>query len=54
MQNAASIHCSLPAWSLDTAIWAAEVTAAAVRGVGVTEPVLLTISHNGGDLAQNV
>ncbi|MFJ2915434.1 hypothetical protein ACIO8F_40020 [Streptomyces sp. NPDC087228] len=45
MQNAASIHCSLPAWSLDTAIWAAEVTATAVRDAGATEPVLLTISQ---------
>ncbi|WP_326769432.1 hypothetical protein OG978_37110 [Streptomyces sp. NBC_01591] len=54
MQNVASIHCSLPAWSLDSAIWAAEVTATAVRDVGVTEPVLLTISQNGDDPAQNV
>ncbi|MFD7496554.1 hypothetical protein ACFV8T_29920 [Streptomyces sp. NPDC059832] len=53
MQNAASIHCSLPAWSLDTAIWAAEVTATAVRDAGVAEPVLLTISRNGGGLAQS-
>lgn len=53
MRNAASLHCSLPAWSLDTAVWAAEVTATAVRDVGVTEPVLLTVSRNSGDLAQN-
>ncbi|MFF3782394.1 hypothetical protein [Streptomyces sp. NPDC001933] len=54
MQKAASIHCSLPTWSLDTAIWAAEVTPAAVRDVGVAEPVLLTISRNGGNVAQNM
>ncbi|MEV6165649.1 hypothetical protein AB0L71_27810 [Streptomyces sp. NPDC052052] len=44
----------MPVWSLDTALWAAEVTAAAVRVVGVTEPVLLTVSRSGGDRAQNV
>ncbi|MFE7110989.1 hypothetical protein ACFU98_17235 [Streptomyces sp. NPDC057575] len=54
MQNAASIHCSLPTWSLGTAIWGAEVTAAAVRDAGVAEPVLLTVSRHGGDVAQNV
>lgn len=54
MRNASSIHCSLPAWSLETAIWATEVTATAVRGAGVTEPVLLTISRNGDHLQPNV
>lgn len=54
MRHAASIHCSLPAWSLETAIWATEVTATAVRGAGVTEPVLLTISRNGDHLQPNV
>ncbi|MFC9757088.1 hypothetical protein [Streptomyces sp. NPDC056921] len=53
-QNAASIHCSSPAWSLDTAIWAAEVTAAAVRDAGAAEPVLLTVSRHGGDVTQNM
>ncbi|MFF8618633.1 hypothetical protein [Streptomyces sp. NPDC015350] len=47
MQNVASIPCFLPLWSLDSAIWAAEVTATALRDIGVTEPVLLTISRNG-------
>ncbi|MES9510349.1 hypothetical protein ABWJ92_28690 [Streptomyces sp. NPDC000609] len=47
MRNSASIHCSLPAWSLETAIWATEVTATAVHDAGVMEPVLLTISRNG-------
>ncbi|MGW1193582.1 hypothetical protein [Streptomyces sp. NPDC002559] len=47
MQNVASIPCSLPLWSLDSATWAAEVTATALRDIGVTEPVLLTISRNG-------
>ncbi|MFJ1891259.1 MULTISPECIES: hypothetical protein [unclassified Streptomyces] len=54
MRHAASIHCSLPAWSLETATWATEVTATAVRGAGVTEPVLLTISRNGDHLQPNV
>ncbi|MFJ7199972.1 MULTISPECIES: hypothetical protein [unclassified Streptomyces] len=53
MRNAVSIRCSVPAWSLDTAVWAAEVTATAVRDAGVTEPVLLTVSRNDGDLPQN-
>ncbi|MFE3151222.1 MULTISPECIES: hypothetical protein [unclassified Streptomyces] len=47
MQNETSIHCSVPAWSLDTAIWATEVTAAAVHDAGVTQPVLLTVSRTG-------
>ncbi|WP_371096267.1 hypothetical protein [Streptomyces sanglieri] len=54
MQKAASIYCSLPAWSLDSAIWAAEVTATAVREAGAREPVLLTISQNGDELTQDV
>ncbi|MFB7209431.1 hypothetical protein [Streptomyces sp. NPDC056255] len=54
MQNAASVHCSLPTWSLDTAIWAAAVAAAAVRDADVAEPVLLTASRHAGDVAQNM
>ncbi|MCX4862809.1 hypothetical protein OHU11_06840 [Streptomyces sp. NBC_00257] len=54
MHNTALIHCSLPDWSLDTAIWAAEVTAAAVRDTGAREPVLLTISQNGDGPGQDV
>ncbi|MFG3527440.1 hypothetical protein ACGF8B_11900 [Streptomyces sp. NPDC047917] len=54
MQNAASIRCSLPAWSLDSAIWAAEVTVASMRDAGVREPALLTISQNGDALTPDV
>jgi hypothetical protein len=51
MRNVVSLHCAMPAWSLDTALWAAEVTVAAVRGAGAAEPALLTVSRTGGDLA---
>ncbi|MER5617798.1 hypothetical protein [Streptomyces sp. NPDC002215] len=52
MQDVASVHSSLPTWSLGSAVWATEITATAVRDIGVTEPVLLTVSRNGDDPAQ--
>ena len=50
MHEAVSLRCSLPAWSVDTAVWVAEVTTAAVRSVGVTQPVLLTVSRTRSDV----
>ncbi|MFI1310738.1 hypothetical protein ACH4TS_11310 [Streptomyces albidoflavus] len=44
-----SLRCSVPAWSLDTAVWAAEATAISAHSLGARSPVLITVSRGEDD-----